>query len=147
MALREPKFVDGGRMRVAGFEGFYTREQTAEIPAQWERFNAVLETADGRADEWTYGVTYPLPVMRYLTAIALEEGAPLPADWVEEEVPARRYAVFAEGGGVEGIRKTWMAIFAEWLPGSGMKVAGEPMLERYDDEWMRTGEFEIWIPV
>ena len=147
MALADPSFVDGKRMRLAGLEGHYTREQVEQVPGQWDRFNAVLDDAPGRADEWTYGVIYPNEVMRYLTALALEESAALPAGWVEAEVPERRYAVFAEGGGVEGIRKAWMSVFSEWLPKSGMKVAGEPMLERYDDDWIKTGKFEIWIPV
>ena len=143
----EPRVVDGAQMRLAGLEGNYTREQTTGIPGQWERFNAVLDGTPGRADEYTYGVVYPTAVMRYLTTIALLDGAALPEGWVEAEIPAWRYAVFAESGGVAGIRQTWQEIFSQWLPQSGMKVAGEPMLERYDDGWMTTGEFEIWIPV
>jgi len=144
--LAEPRYVDGGEMRVAGLSGEYTREQTSEIPKQWDKFNAELFAA-GLADDWTYGVVYPLATMRYVTGVVVAQDAVVPEGWVEVAVPAQRYAVFAATGGIAMIRRVWVTIFTEWLPKSGMKPTDGPMLERYPEDWASSGDFEIWIPV
>ena len=43
-----------------------------------------------------------------------------------------------------------MAIFNDWLPGSGHVPADAPVFERYDERFdARTGMggFEIWVPI
>jgi len=146
MELAEPRYVDGAEMRVAGLSGEYTREQTAEIPGQWEQFNGQLERS-GLAYDSTLAVVYPLARMRYVSGIEVAPEAALPEGWVEVTVPAQRYAVFAETGGVPSIRRAWVTIFMDWLPKSGTKLTDGPMLERYPGNWMESGDFEIWIPV
>jgi len=147
--LAEPGYVDGPAMRVVGLSGEYTREQTGEIPRQWEQFNGELYRAGlpGRVDDWTLGVVYPTAPMRYVTGVEIDAAADTPAGWVEVTVPAQRYAVFRETGGVAAIRRVWMTIFSDWLPKSGVKVGEGPMVERYPEDWVTTGDFEIWIPV
>jgi len=147
--LGAPRIVEGQAMRVVGLSGDYTREQTGEIPKQWERFNAELGRGQvaGQVGEWTYGVVFPIAVMRYVSGVEITGDAEVPAGWVEVTVPAQRYAVFSETGGVAMIRRVWVTIFSDWLPKSEMKVADGPMLERYPDDWFQSGDFEIWIPV
>ncbi len=144
--LAEPKYVDGRAMRVVGLSGEYTRDTTGQIPKQWEQFNAQLFAA-GLADDWTLGVVYPTALMRYITGVELAPGAQVPGGWIEVTVPAQRYVVFAETGGIAAIRRVWAAIFTEWLPKSGVKPSDGPMIERYPEDWMTSGDFEIWIPV
>ena len=145
VTLAEPRYVDAPALRIAGLTGEYTREQTIDIPKQWDKFNADLFAA-GLADNWTYGVVYPLATMRYVTGVEVQ-GASFPPSWTEVIIPAQRYVVFAETGGLPNIRPVWMTIFQSWLPKSGLKAADGPMLERYPADWVTSGNFEIWIPV
>ena len=137
-------------LRIAGLSGEYTRETTVEIPKQWDDFNAQLAASEYRAVESTYGVVYPMALMRYVSGIELPEGAAVPEPWAEVTVPAQRYAVFAETGGIEAIRAAWQMIFSEWLPKSGLELTPPPsgaMLERYPEDWLLSGDFEIWLPL
>ncbi len=144
--LPQPRFVDGGAMRVAGLTGSYTREQTGDIPKQWDRFNGELDRSGLPYDD-TLGVVYPLATMQYVSGVEIQPDAALPEGWVEVTVPPQRYAVFAGAGGIPTIRQFFAAIFMEWLPKSGKKVADGPMIERYPHTWVTSGDFEIWIPV
>ena len=59
-----------------------------------------------------------------------------------------RYAVFAATGGVTMIRRVWVTIWTDWLPKSTIKLAqSKPMLEWYPEDWVRSGDFEIWVPI
>jgi AraC family transcriptional regulator len=144
----QPRLVEMPALRIAGLSGEYTRETTSEIPGQWDRFNAQLaQSTEYRDATYTYGVVYPLARMRYVCGIELTGDAAVPEPWVEVTVPAQRYAVFAETGGIEAIRVAWTAIFAEWLPKSGMELASGAMIERYPENWIDSGDFEIWLPL
>jgi AraC family transcriptional regulator len=146
--LKAPRLVDGAAMRVAGLEGHYTREQTGEIPRQWDRFNPQWVSSPLRTpDDVTYGVIFASTPMRYVCGVVVSDEAQVPEGWVAVDLPAQSFAVFAETGGVEGLRATWPAIYQQWLPTSGYKQVAGPMLERYDDRWADAGEFEIWVPV
>ena len=147
--LAKPRFVDAGPMRVCGLSGEFTRAMVGEIPALWTRFNEQLAAVkpDGRVGDQTYGVVYPLAVMRYVCGAQMEDGAAGPEGWVEVTVPAAQYAVFSGTGGILAIRQFWIAIFSEWLPNSGVQQADGPMVECYPGDWIDSGNFEIWIPV
>jgi AraC family transcriptional regulator len=149
MKLKEPKIVSGETLHFAGIDGHYTRERTGDIPALWDRFNPMLYASALKPADWevTYGVIYPGEPMRYLCGIGVDGQTPLPEAWVQVEIPPQRYAIFAETGGVAAIRAVWPLIYSEWLPRSGYKTTGGPMLERYDAGWNKAGDFEIWIPV
>ena len=146
--LAEPRYVDGPAMYVAGLSDEYTKEQTAEIPKQWERFIPEL-FGKLRADAYgvTWGVVYASTPMRYVTGVEIECGVALPEGWVRVEIPEQKYAVFAGSGGVPMIQRMWGAIWSDWLPKSGRKLAEGPMLERYPPNWVESRTFEIWVPV
>jgi AraC family transcriptional regulator len=146
MELPAPRYVDCGARHVAGLTGSYTREQTGEIPKQWEQFNGELYRS-GLPYVYTLGVVYPLATMQYVSGVEIEPDAARPEGWVEVTVPPQRYAVFAGAGGIPTIRRFFAAIFMDWLPKSGRKVAEGPMIERYPESWVTSGDFEIWIPV
>ena len=147
--LVEPRYLDGAAMRIVGLSGEYTREQTGDIPKLWEQFNGELYRGNvaGLIDDWTLGVVYPSSPMRYVTGVAIDTDALVPEGWVEVTVPAQKYVVFAETGGIPAIRRVWMTIFSDWLPKAEVKVGEGPMIERYPEDWVRSGDFEIWIPV
>jgi AraC family transcriptional regulator len=148
VTLPEPRMEDVAEMHVAGLSMDYTREQTGEIPKQWDRFNAELEQSELPSRVASYGVVYPMTTMRYMTVVESDPGAKLPAGWIHATIPAQRYAIFATTGGISMIRSVWVTIWTDWLPKSGIKLAqGKPMLEWYPEDWIRSGDFEIWLPI
>src|SRR3546814_149584 len=87
----------------------------------------------------------------YMTGVMVTEAAPLPPGFVERRTPARRYAVFAEEDGLDGLRPLLHAIFREWLPSSGYAVGEDPVCtevygEDFDPVTLK-GRIEVWVPV
>lgn len=143
----QPRIVEMPALRIVGISGEYSRETTTDIPKQWDEFNTQLAASEYHAAASTYGVIYPLASMRYVCGIEMPAGANIPEPWVEVTVPAQRYAVFAETGGIEAIRAAWQQIFSNWLPKSGLELTSGAMLERYPENWLASGDFEIWLPL
>ena len=51
---------------------------------------------------------------------------------------------------IAAIRRTWNAVWNEWLPRSGHKAADLPLFERYDERFdpqSGNGGVELWVPV
>ena len=148
LELAEPRYADVPEMHVAGLSEEYTRERMGDIPKQWERFNAELAQSQLPSRVASFGIIYPEATMRYLTVVEAAPGATLPVGWISATIPAQRYAIFASTGGSAMIRRVWVTIWTEWLPKSATKLAqGQPMLEWYPEDWIRSGDFEIWLPV
>jgi AraC family transcriptional regulator len=58
--------------------------------------------------------------------------------------------VFRHTEHISTIRRTVGAIWNQWLPQSGLKVADAPNFERYDEKFdgaTGNGGLEIWVPV
>jgi AraC family transcriptional regulator len=73
-----------------------------------------------------------------------------PKEFARLRVAEQRYAVFSHHDHVSTVRGTFMAIFNDWLPKSGYRMADAPLFERYDERFdprTGTGGFEIWIPL
>jgi AraC family transcriptional regulator len=74
----------------------------------------------------------------------------VPDSFATLRVPSHRYAVFRQDEHISTIRRTFSAIWSQWLPASGHKPADAPTLERYGPEFNTTdgsGGFEIWLPI
>jgi len=74
----------------------------------------------------------------------------LPSAFARLRIPAQRYAVFRIAGHISTIRGARKAIWTEWLPRSGHRVADAPAFERYGETFdpvTGNGGFEIWIPI
>jgi AraC family transcriptional regulator len=148
VTLPEPRLVDSPELNLAGLSVDYTRERMGEIPQQWERFNTELDQSGLPARVASYGVVYPMATMRYITGVEIEPGAKLPEGWISATLPTQRYAVFAATGGIPMIRRVWVTIWTDWLPKSTIKLAqSKPMLEWYPEDWIRSGDFEIRVPI
>ncbi len=144
--LGEPEVREVAGLRVVGLSGEYTMEQTVEIPKQWGRLNAALDE-----NGWTgatYAVVSRTTPMRYVSGVEVGKLKTLPDDWVEVEVPAQRYAVFAHKGGVEVIRRVWMGLGMHWMEAHKGEVGDGPMVEYYAAMFgMGDDRFEIWVPL
>ena len=148
------RVLTGPAMTLAGVSQHYTASQTAAIPALWQKFSPWLGHIDAQVGDpyTTYGVCYNQgdDGLDYMCAVEVSDAAPLPAEFARVALPSRTYAVFPHTGHISGIRNTWMQVWDNWLPASGLKVVPEPFFEKYGPEFNgMTGEggLEIWVPV
>ena len=84
-------------------------------------------------------------------AVAVPDGAPVPAGMEALAIPAGRYAVFIHRGPARTFQATTSRyIFQEWLPVSGYTLDARPHFQvmapgyRPDDP---EAEEEIWVPI
>jgi AraC family transcriptional regulator len=152
-ALQPPRMEDGRALLVAGLEERFTFENVAGIPALWQRFGPHLGHVSGQVGSLAYGVCHnndDAGGFDYVAAVEVTDFSGLPPDFNRIRIPEQRYAVFTHAGHVSTTRGTFTAIFNDWLPVSGYRMADAPLFERYDERFdIRTGDggFEIWVPV
>lgn len=153
--LAEPRIEEKPPMRVAGLRDFFSYSDTAGIPALWQRFGPQIGTLPGEIAGHAYGLCLAHPDgaegFDYLAGVALG-GADRPAGLAIAEVPAQAFAVFRHDGHVSAVQATCGAIFGQWLPASGFRLAPSPvsMIEHYDkrfDPQTGMGGLEVWVPV
>jgi AraC family transcriptional regulator len=154
--LAPPTFREIGTMLIAGIRQYYTYEERGGIPLQWQRLTPHFGHIPNGVGTSAYGVCTSAPDDRngfdYTCGVEVGSLDELPEGFAGMRLPARRYAVFWHGDHISTIGSTCAAIFAEWLPKSGMKAAEGSlmMVEHYDQRFdPRTGNggAEIWVPV
>lgn len=151
--LRPPRFVNGKPLLVAGLAQRYTCEDSAGIPAQWQRFLPHFGHIPGQAGNVAYGVMYNADDegnFEYLCGAEVSDFARVPAELARLRVPEQRYVVFTHPGHISEIRRTWNTVWNKWFPESGHEVADGPYFERYGENFdPKTGEgsIELWIPI
>jgi AraC family transcriptional regulator len=151
--LQEPRFETTRPLLIAGLGERYNHENGAGIPLQWQRFNQSVHDVPGRIGQVAYGVCCngdDAGNFDYIAGVEVSDFSDLPRQFVSVRIPEARYAVFAHGEHISTIRRTINAIWNQWLPASGLKVADAPNFERYDEKFdplTGNGGLEIWVPV
>jgi AraC family transcriptional regulator len=151
--LQAPRFQTGKPFLVAGISERYARDNMAGIPNQWQRFAQALERIPGRVGSVAYGVCCngdDTGKFDYIAGVEVSDVSELPGEFSRVQLPEQRYAVFTHRDHVSTIRRTFDAIWNEWLPASGVKAADAPIFERYGENFdPLTGNdgIEIWVPV
>ena len=152
--LQAPRFETGKPLLVAGLGERYTWESGGPaIPGQWQRFHQSVQNIPGRIWQVTYGVCCngdDAGNFDYIAGVEVSDFSDLPREFSRVRIPQQRYAVFTHRDHISTIRRTINTIWNHWLPASGLKAAGAPNFERYDENFdPRTGNggLEIWIPV
>jgi AraC family transcriptional regulator len=151
--LEPPRFENLKTLFIAGLSERYNSENSAGIPAQWQRFVPHLGHIPGQVGWTTYGVVChgdDAGNMEYICGVEVSDFSKLPQELSRLRIPEQRYAVFAHRDHVSTVRRTWYTIWNKWLPESGYKAAEGPEFERYGKEFdPRTGSggFEIWVPI
>jgi AraC family transcriptional regulator len=151
--LGPPRFVTEPAQRFVGLAEPCSFEESAKIPAQWERFMEFYDAIDHKRAEIPVGVAQ-LPDddgrFVYTCAVEVSRFGTHPASLMKIEIPSRTYAVFDHRAHVSTIYATYVAIWNEALPASGRALADSPLLERHNPTFdPRTGEggLTLWIPV
>ena len=151
--LPTPRFETGKPLFIAGIGERYTWETGAAIPGQWQRFHQSVANFPGRIGQVAYGVCCNADDagnFDYIAGVEVSDFSDLPREFSRVRIPEQKYAVFAHGDHISTIRRTITAIWNEWLPASGLKVADAPNFERYGENFdplTGNGGFEIWVPV
>jgi len=93
----------------------------------------------------------PPDQLRSDAAVVVPDTSSLPADLVEQRLPAGRYAKTLHVGAYEQLGDVWARFLGEWLPSSGQRIGDGPSYERYLNnptntprEQLRT---EIYVPL
>ena len=147
------RIVDHDALQIGGLARHYDCADKSGIPAQWQQFNAYTGTISGQKGEHAYGVCYNTDEagnMDYLCGVEVSDFSDLPEEFDRLRIPAGTYAVFRHDEHIAGIQSTWAAVFSDWLPRSGRKLADAPVFERYGPEFdprNGTGGLELWIPL
>jgi AraC family transcriptional regulator len=152
--LEPPRFEDGKPLLIAGLSRRYAFDDTAGIPAQWQRFGAHIGHVPGQVGATTYGVCSHgagEDSFQYLSGVEVADLSGLPDELSGVRIAAQRYAVFRHREHVSTIHRTVDAIWSRWLPASGHEAAAAAdFFARYGegfDPQSGMGGVEIWIPI
>jgi predicted transcriptional regulator YdeE len=153
LGLGAPRFENGRELLIAGLNESYTFESRRDIPEQWKRFGPHLGKVAGQSGRQSYGVSWNYQPERgfdYLSGVEVSATDRLPAGFAHLRLPPQRYAVFEHRAHVSSIGQTIDAIWTQWAPDCGLKLANSPCFERYTEAYNPTtgvGGMEIWIPL
>ena len=150
--LEPPRFEGGRLLLIAGLGERYTWETNAGIPAQWQRFHPYIGNIPCQVSNVAYGVCCngdDAGNFDYICGVEVRDFSELSGEFTRVRIAAQKYAVFSHRDHVSAIRRTWSAIWNQWLPQSRHEVLDAPNFERYGEEFnprTGTGGLEIWIP-
>src|ERR1700759_4175948 len=151
--IAPPRFETGKAMLVAGVGERISFENSAGIPALWNRFHQHVHGLPGRIGQVAYGVCTngdDTGYFDYIAGVEVADFSDLPRDFSRVRIPEQRYAVFSHTDHISTIRRTISAVWNHWLPSSGHKLAGGPAFEGYGgqvDPVSGNGGLEIWVPI
>lgn len=152
--LKPPRFETSKPLLIAGISERCTHENGgAGIPNQWQRFHQKVDDIPDRVGNVAYGVCCngdDSGNFDYIAGVEVSDFSDLPREFSRVRIPEQRYVVFGHTEHISTIRRTVSAIWNQWLPQSGLKVADAPNFERYDEKFdpaTGNGGLEIWVPV
>lgn len=130
-----------------------TESDTSNIVEVWHQFGPMIVSVPGKVGSLAFGVIWDSHNQdgrfRYMAAVEHEANAPIPDGMQVLEIPAMDYAVFEHDGSLDNLKGTIHAIFSDWVPTAGEKLAVFPsMLEVYGDEFdpqTSSGRIELWV--
>lgn len=151
--LAPPRFVDGKPLLLVGMSEHYSCQNSAGVPAQWQKFLPHFPNVPGQLDRKAYGAMYNFDDegnFDYLCGVEVADFSRVPPGWSHVRLPAAKYVVFTHSEHISTIRRTWATIWDSWFPSSGHEVADAPNFELYDESFNSQsgmGGVEIWIPL
>ena len=95
--------------------------------------------------------TTPQEQLHSEAGITVPQDARLPAELVEEHIPAGKYACTVHVGPYERLGDTWARFMGEWLPASGHRVGPGASFEIYRNTPMTVPKeqlvTELYVPI
>jgi AraC family transcriptional regulator len=129
-----------------------------QIPLAFERLNRIVEPAGlVTANTALLAIFHDDPEttapdqLRSEAGITVPLDARLPAELVEERIPAGKYACTVHVGPYEKLGDTWARFMGEWLPASGHRVGPGASFEIYRNTPMTVPKeklvTELYVPI
>ena len=116
----------------------------------WEEFAPGMDKLPGRLGKRSFGLMldHTDDVATYMCAVEVAPGTQPPPGMEVHEIPAARYAVWTFNEHIAGIGQFIHRCESELFPATGLKRAGGPDFEMYDERWNpETGPVDYLIPV
>src|ERR1700730_8757955 len=107
--LQPPRLENAKPLLIAGLGERYTCENTAGIPAQWQRFLPPLGPTPSQVGRMAYGLrcnSDDTGNLEYVCGVEASDFSKLPRDWSRVRIAAQRYAVFSNHDHISSIQRT-----------------------------------------
>lgn len=153
VTLDPPRLTVGQPMLIAGLADRFTMQRLSDIPGLWQKFGPHIGHVPNQTGDAAYGVMHGRDAegaFTYLAGVEVNRRDGAPKEFSFVQLPAQKYAVFSHRAHISAIRHTFHAIYNEYLPKSGLKLAEAPDFERYGPEFnplTGMGLVEIWVPI
>lgn len=156
----EPKIVSRNEIKLIGMQ-YIGANQNGEIPALWaEKFIPRADEIKNVVGELIY---YGVCECACEGECKCSEGSDfyytacrevssfdnVPDGMITKTIPAAKYAVFTHKGPLSELNETYGKVYSEWLPASGLQIAGNYSFEYYDERFCIKNnlELDIYVPV
>jgi AraC family transcriptional regulator len=153
MKLEEPRIEKLGEQLFVGLPEIVTYGNTQTIAGQWQRFmSGPYSEIENKTPSIPVGITTSSDDegMNYVCAAEVSRYDHIPKGLIKLTLAPQTYLIFAHNDHITTLRETYAAIWNDWLPASGRKVAEAPSLDRHNETFdTRTGNggVTIWIPI
>lgn len=148
--------MEGIISNIEGFKAigitYFGNNQNGEIPNLWEAFNKSYMSIPHKSKSMLcYGICDDEPDsegrFHYTACAEVDSLEALPEGMNVKVVPKGKYIIFTYSGNLKDLGEFYNNIFAKWLPLSGCEIDYRPQFELYDERFMNSGEFDIYIPI
>jgi AraC family transcriptional regulator len=142
-----------GEMKFVGLCEHVPFSQLQNIASQWQRFMPHYGEIENKAHPIPAGVSTNLDEegnFDYICAVEVKRFGALPKGLMQITLPPQTYTVFRHDGHISEIGQTYHAIWNDWVPDGGRKIADAASIERHMETFdTRTGYggVEIYIPM
>jgi AraC family transcriptional regulator len=131
---------------------YFGNNENGEIPTLWDtfnkRFNEIKNVSrpmlcfgicEGEVDSECR--------FHYTASSQVDSFENIPEGMEAKVVPSGKYLVYTYKGALKDLGQFYNNIYCDWLPASGHEIDFRPQLELYDDRFMSSGEFDVYVPV
>ncbi|HWA29851.1 MAG TPA: AraC family transcriptional regulator [Rhizomicrobium sp.] len=153
MTLEEPRIEKLPQQLFVGLPEFVAYGNMHTIAGQWQRFmSGPYEEIENKVPGIPVGIATESTDegVHYVCAAEVSRFGKIPDGLAKVTLAPQTYLVFAHNDHITTLRKTYEAIWNEWLPSSGRTVVEAPSLDKHNptfDPRTGNGGVTIWIPI
>ncbi len=153
----QPKIVNRPAFQAVGYS-YVGKNEHAEIPEMWGRFNARSGEIKSINTKEGFGLCFSTLAgparpgeFEYVACLEVADNTNLPEGMVYRQVPAYKYAVFTHHGKLDGLGETYQYIYNTGLAQAGLKPHPDKFdMEVYDEDFeidSDTSKLYIYVAV
>lgn len=148
--------MEGKIITIDGFKAvgitYFGNNNNGEIPNLWEVFNKRYKDIKQKSNSMLcYGICDDEPDsegrFHYTACAKVDSFEEIPEVMETKVVPPGKYIVYNYVGELKDLGEFYGNIFSKWLPASGHEIDFRPQFELYDERFMDSGEFDIYMPI